>query len=30
LMQKDLAIVPQSIWVIEEKRIRIRRIAGHG
>lgn len=30
LMQKELEIVPQSIWVIEEKRIRVRRIVGHG
>ena len=30
LMQKELAIVPQSIWVIEETRVRIRYLAGRG
>ncbi len=30
LMRKGLEIVPQSIWVIEEKRIRVRRLVGHG
>lgn len=30
LMQKELEIVPRSIWVIEETRVRIRYLAGRG
>jgi len=30
LLQKELEIAPQSIWVIEESRVRIRYLAGRG
>lgn len=30
LMQKELEIVPRSIWVIEETRVRIRYLVGRG